>query len=107
MPLMPAVVVLLATAQVLIRCRCGHAVLTLPLLAEAAGDRPVRVVAALPVSVTDDVDGARAQAAKQFAMYGHLPSYRAMLDRASALGELMRPEDGALAAAIELERMVS
>lgn len=63
-----------------------------PTLREAAGDRPVRVVAALPVSVTDDVDGARAQAAKQFAMYGHLPSYRAMLDREGYAG----PEDAAI-----------
>ena len=57
-----------------------------PTLREAAAEagRPdgaVRVVAGLPVSVTDDVDGARAQAAEQFGMYGSLPSYRAMLDR--------------------------
>jgi alkanesulfonate monooxygenase SsuD/methylene tetrahydromethanopterin reductase-like flavin-dependent oxidoreductase (luciferase family) len=63
-----------------------------PTLREADGDRPVRVVAALPVSVTDDVDGARAQAAKQLAMYGHLPSYRAMLDREGYAG----PEDAAI-----------
>ncbi|MDT5346971.1 MAG: hypothetical protein QOH91_258 [Mycobacterium sp.] len=52
----------------------------------------VRVVAALPVSVTDDVDAVRALAAEQFAMYGHLPSYRAMLDREGYTG----PEDAAL-----------
>jgi alkanesulfonate monooxygenase SsuD/methylene tetrahydromethanopterin reductase-like flavin-dependent oxidoreductase (luciferase family) len=52
----------------------------------------VRVVAALPVTVTDDVDGARAQAARQFAMYGQLPSYRAMLDREGYAG----PEDAAI-----------
>lgn len=63
-----------------------------PTLREAAQGRPVRVVAALPVSVTDDVAGARAQAAKQFAMYGHLPSYRAMLDREGYAG----PEDAAI-----------
>ena len=57
-----------------------------------APGRPVRVVAALPVSVTDDVAGARAQAAEQFAMYGHLPSYRAMLDREGYAG----PEDAAI-----------
>jgi F420-dependent oxidoreductase-like protein len=63
--------------------------------AAAAAGRPegaVRVVAALPISVTDDVDGARAQAAEQFAMYGHMPSYRAMLDREGFAG----PEDAAL-----------
>ncbi|MBI3214316.1 MAG: TIGR03564 family F420-dependent LLM class oxidoreductase [Mycobacterium sp.] len=52
----------------------------------------VRVAAALPISVTDDVDGARKIAAEQFAMYGHLPSYRAMLDREGYAG----PEDAAL-----------
>ena len=50
------------------------------------------MVAALPVSVTDDVDRARAVAAEQFAMYGQLPSYRAMLDREGYAG----PADAAL-----------
>lgn len=63
-----------------------------PTLRAAAGGRSVRVVAALPVSVTDDVDGARAQAAEQFAMYGQLPSYRAMLDREGYAG----PDEAAL-----------
>ena len=31
----------------------------------------VNVAAALPVSVTEDVDGARSVAAQQFAMYGY------------------------------------
>ncbi len=57
-----------------------------PTLRAAAAGRDVRVVAALPISVTDDVDGARAQAAEQFAMYGQLPSYRAMLDREGYAG---------------------
>jgi len=68
-----------------------------PTLRQGAADagRPdgsVRVVAALPVSVTDDVAGVRAQAARQFAMYGHLPSYRAMLDREGFAG----PADAAI-----------
>ncbi|MGU3498281.1 TIGR03564 family F420-dependent LLM class oxidoreductase [Mycobacterium sp. C31M] len=63
-----------------------------PGLRAAADGRAVRVVAALPVSVTDDVDGARAVAAEQFAMYGQLPSYRAMLDREGYAG----PADAAL-----------
>lgn len=57
--------------------------------AAVAAGRPgaaVRVVAALPVSVTDDAAAARAQAAEQFAMYGYLPSYRAMLDREGYAG---------------------
>ena len=48
-----------------------------------AGRRP-RVIAALPVCVTDDVAAARERAAKVFAVYGQLPSYRAMLDREGA-----------------------
>jgi F420-dependent oxidoreductase-like protein len=45
-----------------------------------------RVVAGFPISLTDDPDGAREQAAKTFAIYGELPSYRAMLDREGAAG---------------------
>lgn len=63
--------------------------------AAADAGRPegsVAVAAALPVSVTDDVAKARSRAAEQFAMYGHLPSYRAMLDREGYSG----PEDAAL-----------
>lgn len=62
--------------------------------AAAAGrtDGSVAVAAALPVSVTDDVAKIRALAAEQFAMYGHLPSYRAMLDREGFAG----PEDAAV-----------
>lgn len=68
-----------------------------PALQQAAADagRPdgsVRVVAALPVSVTDDVAAARKQAAEQFAMYAHLPSYRAMLEREG----FASPEDAAI-----------
>jgi F420-dependent oxidoreductase-like protein len=68
-----------------------------PTLRDAAAEagRPqtaVRVVASLPISVTDDVDAARAQAAKEFAVYGTLPSYRAMLDREGYPG----PEDAAI-----------
>jgi F420-dependent oxidoreductase-like protein len=68
-----------------------------PVLRGAAADagRPrdaVRVAAALPVSVTDDVERVRAQAAQQFAMYGQLPSYRAMLDHEGCRD----PQDAAL-----------
>lgn len=55
-------------------------------------DGAVKVAAALPVAVTDDVAAARSLAAEQFAMYGQLPSYRAMLDREGYSG----PEDAAL-----------
>jgi alkanesulfonate monooxygenase SsuD/methylene tetrahydromethanopterin reductase-like flavin-dependent oxidoreductase (luciferase family) len=49
-------------------------------------------VAGLPVCVTDDADAAREFAARTFAIYGQLPSYRAMLDREGAAG----PADVAL-----------
>jgi F420-dependent oxidoreductase-like protein len=54
--------------------------------AEEAGRPGPRVVCILPVCVTDDPDGARARAARVFAIYGQLPSYRAMLDREGAEG---------------------
>ena len=52
--------------------------------AESAGRPAPEVVAGLPVCVTNDVDGARARADRDYAIYGQLPSYRAMLDRESA-----------------------
>ena len=57
--------------------------LTVPTISEAAaaaGRPSPEVVAGLPIWVTDDADGARANAAKTFQVYGQLPSYRAMLD---------------------------
>ena len=63
-----------------------------PTLREAAADRDVEVIAALPICVTDDVTAARARAATEYAVYGQLPSYRAMLDREGWAG----PEDAAL-----------
>ena len=54
---------------------------TIQAAAEGAGRPPPRVVVALPVCVTDDEAGARERAAAEFAVYGMLPSYRAMLDR--------------------------
>jgi 5,10-methylenetetrahydromethanopterin reductase len=71
-----------------------HVVPTLRQAAVEAGrpETAVRVGASLPVSVTDDVAAARAQAAQEFAIYGTLPSYRAMLDREGYAG----PEDAAI-----------
>jgi F420-dependent oxidoreductase-like protein len=71
-----------------------HVVPTLRGAAVEAGraESDVRVAASLPICVTDDVDGARKQAATEFAVYGTLPSYRAMLDREGYAG----PEDAAI-----------
>jgi F420-dependent oxidoreductase-like protein len=69
-----------------------HIVPTINAAAAGAGHPVPQVAVGLPVCVTDDTAGARARAAEVFAMYGHLPSYRAMLDREGAAG----PEDVAI-----------
>jgi F420-dependent oxidoreductase-like protein len=61
-----------------------HVVPTIAASAANAGRPAPRVVVGLPICVTDDVDGARERASKIYSMYGHLPSYRAMLDREGA-----------------------
>ncbi len=63
-----------------------HTVPTISQAAAAAGRPAPRIVSGLPVCVTEDPDGARQHAAKAFAIYGQLPSYRAMLDREGAAG---------------------
>jgi len=63
-----------------------HIAPTINAAAERAGRERPRIVCTLPVSVTDDPAAARARAEELFEMYGHLPSYRAMLDREGAKG---------------------
>ena len=53
--------------------------------AEAAGRTAPRIICSLPMVVTSDVDGARARVNETYALYGNLPSYRAMLDREGAV----------------------
>ncbi len=62
----------------------SHIVPGITASAKAAGRPAPRVVCSLPVCVTDDPAAARENAAKFFAVYGGLPSYRAMLDREGA-----------------------
>ncbi len=60
-----------------------------PTLREAASkaERPEpRVVAGMPIAITDNVEKGRARTAELLAMYGMLPSYRAMLDREGVAG---------------------
>jgi 5,10-methylenetetrahydromethanopterin reductase len=62
---------------------------TVPQISQAAAKagRPApRVVAGLPIAVTEDVAAARERAGRAFQMYGSLPSYRAMLDREGVEG---------------------
>lgn len=63
-----------------------HIVPSITKAAEEAGRAAPRIVANLPVMVTNDPDNARVRAAETFAVYGGLPSYRAMLDKEGAAG---------------------
>ncbi|MGB3411200.1 MAG: TIGR03564 family F420-dependent LLM class oxidoreductase [Microthrixaceae bacterium] len=69
-----------------------HVVPGITRAAEDAGHPRPRVVAGLPICVTDDPAAAKAVVAEQLALYGGLPSYRAMLDLDQAGG----PEDVAI-----------
>jgi F420-dependent oxidoreductase-like protein len=64
----------------------SHTIPTLNRAADEAGKPTPRVIAALPVCVTEDRAGALARASQVFAIYGQLPSYRAMLDLEGAAG---------------------
>jgi len=59
----------------------SHIAPTINEAASEAGRETPEVIAALPVCVTDDAGAARARASEEFAIYGQLPSYRAMMDR--------------------------
>jgi 5,10-methylenetetrahydromethanopterin reductase len=63
-----------------------HIAPTIRAAASEAGRPDPMVIAGVPVCVTDDPDAARADAENVFAIYGTLPSYRAMLDREGATG---------------------
>ncbi|MBU6233529.1 MAG: TIGR03564 family F420-dependent LLM class oxidoreductase [Acidobacteria bacterium] len=52
--------------------------------ADAAGRPAPRVIAALPIAVTNDVAAARARINETLAVYGTLPSYQAMLEKEGA-----------------------
>lgn len=68
-----------------VRTVADHVVPRITKAAEAAGKPAPAVVAALPVAVGEP-DALREQANTVFAMYGGLPSYRAMLDKEGAAG---------------------
>jgi len=69
-----------------------HIVPTISAAAEAAGRPAPRIIATLPVCVTNEVARVRAMIDKTLTMYGKLPSYRAMFDREGVAG----PSDIAL-----------
>jgi len=68
------------------RTLAEHIVPSISRAAESAGQPAPRVVASLPICVTDDADGARESIAAGLTVYGQLPSYRAMLDREGVAG---------------------
>jgi F420-dependent oxidoreductase-like protein len=63
-----------------------HIVPTIRKAASDAGRPAPRVVAGLPIAVTEQIEEARKVAGKSFRTYGMLPSYRAMLDREGVAG---------------------
>jgi 5,10-methylenetetrahydromethanopterin reductase len=54
--------------------------------AAAAGKPAPRIIATLPVCVTTDEAGMRARISRNLAMYGELPSYKAMFEREGVAG---------------------
>jgi F420-dependent oxidoreductase-like protein len=63
-----------------------HAAPAISAAAHEAGRPAPRIVAGLPVCVTDRPDEVRERIARAFERYGQLPSYRAVLDREGAAG---------------------
>jgi 5,10-methylenetetrahydromethanopterin reductase len=63
-----------------------HSIPVIAAAARAVGRPAPRIVVGLPVLLTDDEDAGRARAAEEFAVYGRLPSYRAMLAAEGAAG---------------------
>ncbi len=68
------------------RTLARHIVPRISEAAERAGRPTPRIVAGLPIAVTDDVASGRATAASSFAHYGELPSYRAVLEHEGVAG---------------------
>jgi 5,10-methylenetetrahydromethanopterin reductase len=74
-----------------IKTVAAHIAPSIAASARAAGRPDPRVVVGLPVCVSSD-RGARDRIAEQFASYGRMPSYRAMLEREG----ILRPGDVAV-----------
>ncbi len=63
-----------------------HIVPEITAAAAEAGHSAPRIVCGMPICLTRDVDAARAHIGETLAIYGMLPSYRAMLDREGVEG---------------------
>lgn len=68
------------------RTLAEHIVPAITTAAREAGRPAPRIVAGLPIALTDDAPAARAQVGTQTAWYDTLPSYKAMLDREGVSG---------------------
>lgn len=62
----------------------NHVTPTITAAAAAAGRSAPRIIASLPIAITSDVEATKAMINERLAVYGTLPSYRAMLDREGA-----------------------
>jgi F420-dependent oxidoreductase-like protein len=72
--------------------------------AESAGRPAPRIVVALPIAVTTDIEGSRTRVNEEFSIYPNLPSYKAMLDKegaSSAADVAILGDEDAVVAAIE------
>lgn len=80
------------------RTHASHIVPRITSAADAAGRPAPRVVAAMPIAVCTDESAGRAQAARTFATYEHIPTYKRVLDRGDGSGPadvvLTGPEEG-------------
>jgi len=80
---------------------------TVPLVRAAAAraERPEpRILASLPIALTNDDETAAAWAADEFGMYGRLPAYKAVLEREgldSAAGIAIYGDESALRKAVD------
>jgi len=63
-----------------------HVVPKIRAAASAAGRPDPRIVAGLPIVLTENEDATREAVGKILVHYGHIPSYRAMLDKEGAAG---------------------
>lgn len=74
-----------------------HVVPRITAAADAAGRPSPRVIAAMPIAVCSDVATGRDRAARAFASYEQIPTYRRVLDRGDAAGAadvvLVGPEE--------------
>jgi 5,10-methylenetetrahydromethanopterin reductase len=64
----------------------SHIIPKITAAATEAGRAAPRIVAGFPIVLTNDTEHAKAHIAKSLAVYGQLPSYRAMLDKEGAGG---------------------